>query len=290
MAARASALLKPLLRAAIVKLAAMRFTSYSNGPGSVSSKSLRSNSSVRSGDANAPKLERCASPQSWTSRPATGVSLEIGGHDLRGAPVERERRRHHPPVADGHEVRLASRVLLLEQRDRDPGDRRPEPIHCGRTEQPVVRAAFPRASRSPTSGCRTLVMSSLSRSVWSRSSRARTATRDSMSGPAWTVTPTPRAESCLHSPLDQDGNEVRDTRLRVDGELAPRPRPRSRRHRQLSRIERAVLAPPTRLDVWTRSVHSTSADDLSELRSRELRVPGQSLIRDRALAVITRTG
>ena len=37
---------KPLLRAAIVKLAAMRFTSYSNGPGSVSSKSFRSNSSV----------------------------------------------------------------------------------------------------------------------------------------------------------------------------------------------------------------------------------------------------
>ena len=32
-ASRTSALLKPLLRAAIVKLAAMRFTSYSNGPG-----------------------------------------------------------------------------------------------------------------------------------------------------------------------------------------------------------------------------------------------------------------
>ena len=50
--------LKPLLRAAIVKLAAMRFTSYSNGPGSVSSKSFRSNSSVRSGEANTPKFDR----------------------------------------------------------------------------------------------------------------------------------------------------------------------------------------------------------------------------------------
>ena len=41
-AARTSFLLKPLLRPAIVKLAASRSTSYSNGPGSVSSKSLRS--------------------------------------------------------------------------------------------------------------------------------------------------------------------------------------------------------------------------------------------------------
>ena len=74
-AARASALLKPLLRAAIVKLAARRSTSYSNGPGSVSSKSLRSKRSSRSGDANAPKFERCASPQSCTVSPARGVSL-----------------------------------------------------------------------------------------------------------------------------------------------------------------------------------------------------------------------
>ena len=65
-AARASDRVKPLLRAAIVKLAAMRFTSYSNGPGSVSSKSFSPNSNVRSGDANAPKFERCASPHSWT--------------------------------------------------------------------------------------------------------------------------------------------------------------------------------------------------------------------------------
>ena len=73
MASRASALLKPLLRAAIVKLADIRFRSYSNGPGSVSSKSFRSNSSCRSGDANTPKFDRWASPQSWTFKPALGV-------------------------------------------------------------------------------------------------------------------------------------------------------------------------------------------------------------------------
>ncbi len=73
-AARVSALEKPLLRAAIVKLAAIRFTSYSNGPGSVSSKSFRSNSSLRSGEANAPKFDRCASPHSWT-QPGRGRVL-----------------------------------------------------------------------------------------------------------------------------------------------------------------------------------------------------------------------
>jgi len=64
-----------LLRAATVKLAAIRFTSYSNGPGSVSSKSFRSNISCRSGDANSPKLDRWASPHSWAFNPATGVSF-----------------------------------------------------------------------------------------------------------------------------------------------------------------------------------------------------------------------
>ena len=70
-----SAALNPLLRPAMVKLAAIRFTSYSKGPGRVSSKSLRSKSRVRSGDANAPKFDRWASPHNWTFRPAVGVSL-----------------------------------------------------------------------------------------------------------------------------------------------------------------------------------------------------------------------
>ena len=69
----ASALLKPLLRAAMVKLAAIRFRSYSNGPGRVSSKSFSPNSSCRSGDAKPPKFDRCASPHSCTCRPAVGV-------------------------------------------------------------------------------------------------------------------------------------------------------------------------------------------------------------------------
>ena len=67
--------MNPLSRAATTKLAAIRFTSHSNGPGSVSSKSLRSNTSLRSGEPNTPKFDRWASPHSWTLRPATGVSF-----------------------------------------------------------------------------------------------------------------------------------------------------------------------------------------------------------------------
>ncbi len=68
-----SAVVRPLFRAAMVKLAAIRFTSYSNGPGRVSSKSFRSNTNRRSGDANTPKFDRCASPHSWLVNPAVGV-------------------------------------------------------------------------------------------------------------------------------------------------------------------------------------------------------------------------
>ena len=54
-------------------LAASRFTSHSHGPGSVSSKSLMSNTIRRSGDANTPKFDRCASPQHCTRSPEVGV-------------------------------------------------------------------------------------------------------------------------------------------------------------------------------------------------------------------------
>ena len=55
---------KPRSRPATAMLAASRFTSHSNGPGRVSSKSLMLKTSLRSGAAKMPKLERCASPQS----------------------------------------------------------------------------------------------------------------------------------------------------------------------------------------------------------------------------------
>ena len=69
---RLSAAEWPSSRPATSKLAARRLTSHSHGPGSVSSKSLMSKSIWRSGDANRPKLERCASPHSCTVRPVRG--------------------------------------------------------------------------------------------------------------------------------------------------------------------------------------------------------------------------
>ena len=63
----------PLVRPAITTLAASRFTSHSHGPGCVSSKSLQSKMSLRSGVPNTPKLERWASPHSWAIRPEHGV-------------------------------------------------------------------------------------------------------------------------------------------------------------------------------------------------------------------------
>ena len=57
----------------ISKLAAIRLTSHSHGPGRVSSKSLMSKISCRSGVPNTPKFDRCASPHSCTVIPETGV-------------------------------------------------------------------------------------------------------------------------------------------------------------------------------------------------------------------------
>ncbi len=64
---------RPLARAAISRLAARRLTSHSQGPGCVSSKSLRSKTMRRSGEANRPKFDTCASPHSCARRPESGV-------------------------------------------------------------------------------------------------------------------------------------------------------------------------------------------------------------------------
>ena len=107
----------------MVKLAASRLTSYSKGPGSVSSKSLTSNSSRRSGEAKAPKFDRWASPQVGIPtqlhlQPRGRGGGQVGGHDLGRAPVEGERRDQHAAVADRDQVGLAGGVLLLQQPHR----------------------------------------------------------------------------------------------------------------------------------------------------------------------------
>ena len=73
MAARTASALKPFARPAITTLAASRLMSHSQGPGSVSSKSLVSKTSVRSGEAKSPKLLMWASPLAWTKMSERGV-------------------------------------------------------------------------------------------------------------------------------------------------------------------------------------------------------------------------
>ena len=70
---RRSLALKPCCRPATARLAARRLRSHSHGPGRVSSKSLTSKTSSRSGEAYQPKFSRCASPQACTCRPEVGM-------------------------------------------------------------------------------------------------------------------------------------------------------------------------------------------------------------------------
>ena len=92
---------------ATTRLAASRWTSHSNGPGSVSSKSRRSKARLRSGVAHRPKLRTWASPHSWTSMPAVGSRAEVGGHDRRRPPVVVPRGDGHPLVAERDQRRVA---------------------------------------------------------------------------------------------------------------------------------------------------------------------------------------
>ncbi len=69
-----SASSKPFARPAMTRLAESRLTSHSQGPGSVSSKSLMSNINCRSGEASSRKFSRCASPHSWAVSPERGLS------------------------------------------------------------------------------------------------------------------------------------------------------------------------------------------------------------------------
>ena len=104
-------------RAAISKLAARRLTSHSNGPGLVSSKSLTSNTSVGRVRRSRRSCDRCASPQHLHAGDRVRGRREVGGHDHGGAPVERERRREHPLVADRDE--FGTRVVSCPVSERD---------------------------------------------------------------------------------------------------------------------------------------------------------------------------
>ncbi len=122
---------RPRVRPATTRLAARRLRSNSNGPWRVSSKSLMSNRRSRSGEANRPKLARCASPHSWVDDAGARTRAEVRGHGQRGTAQERERRDRHAAVPDRHQLRDPGPGLVLEERHRIRAVRAPQPRRPG---------------------------------------------------------------------------------------------------------------------------------------------------------------
>ena len=145
----------PRSRPATAKLATSRLTSHSNGPGSVSSKSLTLKTSRRSGAAKTPKFERWASPQSCTCRPVRGVAARSAAMSDGRAAVERERRDEHAPVAERDELRRPASRPAPRAARRGPAGRRRAPSRACAERGTSARAARPRAARSAGVGCGT---------------------------------------------------------------------------------------------------------------------------------------
>ena len=91
----------------------------------------------RSGEANSPKFDRWASPHSWAIRPGHRRVLEVRRHDLGRAPVEGERRDHHPAMPHRHQVLLPGGVLLRQQGNRVRAVRGRPPLRMTRQSRPV---------------------------------------------------------------------------------------------------------------------------------------------------------
>ena len=108
------------------------------------------NTSRRSGAANPPKLDRCASPQSCTSQPGPRRAGEIGRHQVGRAAVERERRDQHPPVADRHQLAARATPPAPRAARPDRADRRPAPTRRARTAAPPPAPPCRCAARSAT--------------------------------------------------------------------------------------------------------------------------------------------
>ena len=146
-ALRRSVLEKPRSRAAISTLAAKRLTSHSQGPGSVSSKSLTSNTRERSGDANTPKFDRCASPHACTVKPDRGVVARseaiINAAPRKNANGEVSIRPYRIGTNSGTRDRACdSRSSTGSGRAELSGNT------ASSAHGTLVRAAFPRAARS----------------------------------------------------------------------------------------------------------------------------------------------
>ena len=158
----------PSDRPATMKLAASRFASHSNGPGRVSSKSLRSNTSERSGDRVDPEVGQVRVAAQLGTEPGRAASAPRSrGHDRGRAAVERERRDGHSPVADRQQfLHAGRRPAARGSRSGPAGPRRADaarargargaPVRGGRRRRWTPRSARgrPRAAGGARVVCR----------------------------------------------------------------------------------------------------------------------------------------
>ncbi len=99
-------------------LTASRLTSHSHGPGSVSSKSLRSNTKPALRRREHSEIRQVRIAAALHGQPRPRCRRKVVRHDQRSAAIERERRDEHPPVANRHQLRNPRRRLTLKQPHR----------------------------------------------------------------------------------------------------------------------------------------------------------------------------
>ena len=115
----------PMSRPAISTLAASRLTSHSHGPRAVSSKSLMSNTSERSGDGEAAEVGDVRIAAQLDLDAGHRRRGEVGGHHRRRAPVEGERRGEHARVAQRQQLLEPARLFAraaCSTVERRPGE------------------------------------------------------------------------------------------------------------------------------------------------------------------------
>ena len=145
---------KPRSRPATAKLATNLLTSHSNGPGSVSSKSLTLKTSCRSGAAKHTEVGQMRVAAQLHRQVCAGRARQIGGHQVGGTAVEREWRRptfgrNGSGPAPARDLRPAPQGGV-----RGPADPRTAatPVHRQRNQS---SRRLPRAARSAIVGCST---------------------------------------------------------------------------------------------------------------------------------------
>ncbi len=151
----------PLSRPATARLAASRLTSHSNGPGSVSSKSLTSKTRLPLRRRERPEIRQMSIPAQLHPQPRHRCPGQIRRHRQRRPPIERERRHQHPPMPDRHQLRHPALVLLQQQPHRIPRLARHElRLRLQRRHRPGILA--PRHPIRPTQ----LLASSRHQTAW----------------------------------------------------------------------------------------------------------------------------